>query len=150
MPRLRPATRAPRPTPAHTRLNQQLDVNKYTGTVISGRGVMAKKMATGTQSQRLFDEATGTALTPGTLNIQLPGPIPFPPGCRRITRGNGKTPSQDIVNLIPARINGTAAWAIRHTAVEEHGDTSMIEIIAEHPLRHHLEISDGDHVTIEF
>lgn len=116
----------------------------------SGRGVMAKKMGPGALSQQLFDEATGTSLAPGTLNIRLARPTPFPPRCTRIARRSGRAPGSDIVNLTPARINDIRAWAIRHATVEARGDTSLVELVAEANLRQLLGLCDGDRVSIEF
>ncbi|BBY54159.1 DUF120 domain-containing protein [Mycobacterium koreense] len=111
---------------------------------------MAAKMAVGGLTRRLLEASTCAELTPGTLNVKLLVPVGFPPNCSRIFRGVGEVPERDTILLAPAPVNGVRAWAVRHGEVEQHGDTSVVELIAECRLRERLGLSDGDMVRLNF
>ena len=118
-----------------------------TGVLISGIGAWRPRME---RFPEVFEAATGQRLYPGTLNVQLPSPLPVEPDIR-ISGSEIGEPEQDIL-LEPCRINGFDAFRLRPfqpaTGLGGHGD-HILEIVCARELRPLLG-ENGPLVTIEF
>ena len=81
---------------------------KLTGKVTQGIGDYGQLLA---KYADVYRKATGIALFPGTLNLELPAPYDLPEACQRIE--SAAFGGAVNVNLVPCRIFGRRAFILR-------------------------------------
>jgi riboflavin kinase, archaea type len=116
------------------------------GTVFTGRGDLAQWM----QAYReLYEQVTGVALFPGSLNILLEHDWSLPDSRLRLEPADYG--GRIGMNIVPCTISGLAAFIVRTDPTEAGtGDhsKSVIEIAAGVRLRDALGLHDGDVVEV--
>lgn len=118
------------------------------GTVTSGIGDLASWMS---RNERIYSEATGVALYPGSLNVELSEPWLVPEGARRLEPGDFDVGGV-CMNIVPCSINGVPAFILRtdrNNAGTGNHPPTVVEIAAPVRLRDLLALRDGDEVIIE-
>jgi CTP-dependent riboflavin kinase len=116
------------------------------GRVISGIGAWRPRIA---RFPEVFREATGVALFPGTLNIQIDTPLTIQTEFA-ISGAKIGEPEQDML-FERCLVNGMAGWRLRPfqpaTGLGGHGD-HILEIVSGTLLR--ARIADLERVVVEF
>jgi CTP-dependent riboflavin kinase len=93
-----------------------------------------------------YTAATGIALYPGSLNLQLAQPWSLP--TERTTLR-----AEDVgrvVHLVPCTVRGRRCFIFRTDSAEHSGDDErrVVEILSDVRLRDELNVSDGDLVEV--
>ena len=118
-----------------------------TGVLVSGIGAWRPRMV---RFPDVFEAATGQCLYPGTLNVQLPNPLPIQEEFRILGSAIGE-PEQDML-FERCLIKGVSAFRLRPlhlaTGAGGHGD-HILEIVCSKQLRP-LVGENGTVVTVEF
>ncbi|MDG2142527.1 MAG: DUF120 domain-containing protein [Planctomycetota bacterium] len=120
---------------------------KLKGKVTQGIGDYGQWLA---KYADVYRQATGIALFPGTLNLELPAPYDVPDGCQRIESADYGGAVN--VNLVPCRVFGRRAFILR-TDANQNGTgphpRTVIEVATDVKLRDEYKLEDGDVVVVE-
>ncbi len=118
------------------------------GKVVSGRanfGFWIERLS------RFYQQKTGMALYPGTLNVELASPYSLP--ARVIRLEASEYGGRVSVSMVPCRIFDRPAFLLRTDQNEQgagHHPRNIIEIATDIRLRDAYGLKDGDWVEIEF
>ena len=110
---------------------------RLAATVASGRGVASAVLP---RHRSALDEAAGTRILPGTLNLHLARPV-------RIVDAQAWDGPDDgrSRHLAPARLEGYPVHVNHWSGCPQH----RLDLVADVHLRRHLGLKDGDRVVLE-
>ncbi len=123
----------------------------YEGIIVSGTGNMSRRMSAASIALKVYEEATGCKLVPGSLNVELAEEVDMPIYAKQLIREDHEGTA--ILFITPAHVNHIPGFVVRNKRAEDgqgRHSKRVVEVISSYRLRAELGLTDGDKVMLTF